>query len=104
MRAVATKSALEQRGISFLVCFSMLASGQTHSRLEPNGDRYNGGSDHQEMVLPCRREKFHLLMAGKKYHPETLLSLPAPTSPLHNHGLNCDPHDMCRAHVLQPDP
>jgi hypothetical protein len=41
----------------------MLASGQTHSRLEPNGDKYNGGSDHQVMVLPyteMRETRFSL--------------------------------------------
>src|SRR5262249_2614436 len=45
MRAVATKSSLEQRSISSWVCFPIvLPSGQTQLPLD---NRNNGGSDHQ---------------------------------------------------------
>src|SRR5262245_55917860 len=49
-----TKSSSEQRSISSWVCFPiLLPSGQTQLPLE---NRCNGGSDHQVMALPCRRE------------------------------------------------
>ena len=53
-RSRPTKSALEQRNISFWVCPPM-AQRQDQPHL-PMGDRYNGENDHQAMVSPYRQE------------------------------------------------
>src|SRR5262249_26855157 len=53
--SASTKSSSEQRNIWSYVCPPILvhASDQGHVPLD---NRNNGGSDHQVMVLPCRRE------------------------------------------------
>src|SRR5262249_61405091 len=75
-RGRSTKSALEQRSISSWVCLTILGNpkGQIHLLLNK---KHNGGSDHQVMVWPSRRERFFLSLGGRNSRFAKLYPPPA---------------------------
>src|SRR5262245_48639716 len=71
---------------------------QTHS---PFGNRYNGGSVHQVMVMPCQREWFHHSPVDSTCHPAALSPPLAYNLVLHNIGFHLDHGDDCICRELR---